>query len=193
MSDLGDFLVAAFDRRVQAIERYDFTGSGQEVIREVTRVWEAEVAKTYNKRESMGLGSSHQLRKCLRGKQERRRAGNHIYFWMEPIYHNYHSTKWGTYVTVDYGQFIKEGIRPSMSGRYDSCVDRKLEIHEGGLHPGVPKSKFWTPMIARIRSQAIRFIRARYTGKFRKDVRTPKSTGRKHFKVSVRVGWGGLV
>ena len=108
--DLGDWLVASFDRRVQAIERYDFSGSSQEVIREVLRVWESEVAKTYNKRESMGLGSSNQLRKCLRGKTERMRTGNKILFWMEPIYHSYHSTKYNTYVTVDYGRFIKEGF-----------------------------------------------------------------------------------
>lgn len=190
--DFGDWLVASFDRRVQAIERYDFSGSSQEVIREVARVWEVEVAKTYNRRESMGLDVSHQLRKCLRGKSERTRTGNKIYFWMEPIYHNYHSTKWGTYVTVDYGQFIKDGVRPSMSGRYDPCVDKKLEIHEGGMHPGVPKSKFWTPMMARIRSKSVRFIRDRYIGKFRKDIRRPQSTSTKRYKVTIKMGWGGL-
>ncbi len=189
--DFTDWLLASFDRRVEEIEKYDFGGNANEVIREVTRIWEAEVAKTYNTRESMGLSSSHQLRKCLRGKYHKASGGNKIYFWMEPIYHNYHSTKWGTYVTAEYGRFIKEGIKPSSAGRYDPCVDRKLDIMKGGTHPGVPKTKYWDPMMRRIRERSIKFIRQRYIGKFKQGIKKRKS-GTKKTKLFVRIGGGGM-
>lgn len=188
MKSFEDTLIEAFDRKVQALTRHSFGTCGDDIIRETMRVWESEVAKTYNVRESMGLDVSHQLRKCLRGKVVKSPQGNKIVFWMEPIYHTYHSRVYNTMVTVDYGRFIKEGIKPSMQGRYDPCVDRKLDIFSGGMHPGVPRSKFWGPMIARIRARTITFMRGRYISEVRKNVRGYTKTGTTKINLKVRIG-----